>query len=669
MRKLYPIAPTRRNAAGTDAILGRVRARVVVLLLALAGALPSAADEPRDPWSVLLGAGGVAPADAQLDPTRWRGGGRLPLDPLFERLWGDWRAVAPWAEGLGRELAAAGARGDLAAVASLAAAPLTTAVAVDDLTPLPPLTDGRAALAASLVGLHASLGMPLDGPEARAFADSVPPDVAGVAAAILAEVPGVLEAHRRALAPWGEWPSATARADALALARYRDVDEPLLARLAGVDGAALGLAARRLARGLERARAVWASRPARAAPPAPFRLAWATPIGEVLLCGGADDVHSARPRLLVVDVSGDDVHRAAGATAEGVPVSVTVDLAGNDRHGDPRRPGRVAAGIAGCAALLDQAGDDEYAASSDGLGCGLLGVGLLVDAQGDDRYAGRHDAAGAGTGGIGLLVELAGDDRYEGVERIQGFGQTRGVGLLLDLAGADRYVADDALITNPSPQTAAHNTSLAQGCGFGRRAHPGDGRSLAGGLGLLVDARGDDVYRAGVFGQGVGYWYGIGALVDLAGDDDGQAAWYGQGAGAHFAVGCLVDAAGADRHCVALGQGLGQGQDESVGVLVDRRGDDRYVSSAHALGSAIWNGVGVLEDGGGDDVYQVGPSHTFGDPGTHQCREGVRALGLFLDRGGRDTFPADHPLAKAGATWVWRDPAWPQAVGVGGDLE
>jgi hypothetical protein len=645
-----------------------VRAHLVVLLaLALALVLPAAADEPTDPWASLLGAGGVAPAEAQLDPSRWRGGGRLPLDPLFERLWGDWQAVAPWAEGLGRELAAAAKRGDLAAVASLATAPLTSDVAVVE-DGLAPALD----LVAALRALHAGLGMPLD-PAGEAdletFAGSVPPDVAAVGAAILAEVPGVLEAHRRSLAPWGEWPSATARSDALSLARYRDVDEALIARLAAQDGAALGLAARRLARGLARARAVWTARPRRAAPAAPFRAVWSTPIGEVLLCGGADDVHSTRPRLLVVDAGGDDVHRAAGASAEGVPVSIVVDLAGNDRHGDPRRSGRVAAGLAGCAALLDLAGDDEYAVSSDGLGCGVLGVGLLVDAQGDDRYVGRHDAAGAGTAGLGLLLDLAGDDRYEGVERIQGFGQTRGVGLLLDLSGADRYVADDTMITNPSPQTAAHNTSLAQGCGFGRRAHPGDERSLAGGLGLLVDARGDDVYRAGVFGQGVGYWYGIGALVDLAGDDDGQAAWYGQGAGAHFAVGCLVDAAGADRHCVALGQGLGQGQDESVGVLADRRGDDRYISSAHALGSAIWNGVGVLDDGAGDDVYECGPFHTLGDPGAHQCREGVRALGLFLDRGGRDTFPTDHPLAKAGATWVWRDPAWPLAVGVGGDLD
>jgi hypothetical protein len=458
--------------------------------------------------------------------------------------------------------------------------------------------------------------MPIDNRDALAFAEQVPPDVAAVAAAILAEVPGVLAAHRRALAPWGEWPSATARSDALALARYRDVDEGLIARLAAQDGAALGLAARRLGPGARQGPGRVGGSPGAGGAGGPRSGS----------CGARP---SARSSCAVAPTTSTRPGRAcssstpAGTTStapraprpRGVPVSVTVDLAGNDRHGDPRKPGRVAAGIAGCAALLDLAGDDEYAASSDGLGCGLLGVGLLVDVQGDDRYVGRHDAAGAGTGGLGLLVDLAGDDRYEGVERIQGFGQTRGVGLLLDLAGADRYVADDTLITNPSPQTAAHNTSLAQGCGFGRRAHPGDERSLAGGLGLLVDARGDDVYRAGVFGQGVGYWYGIGALVDLAGDDDGQAAWYGQGAGAHFAVGCLVDAAGADRHCVALGQGLGQGQDESVGVLVDHRGDDRYVSSAHALGSAIWNGVGVLDDGAGRRRLRGRPVPHPGRPG------------------------------------------------------
>ena len=35
-------------------------------------------------------------------------------------------------------------------------------------------------------------------------------------------------------------------------------------------------------------------------------------------------------------------------------------------------------------------------------------------------------------------------------------------------------------------QDPKHNTSLAQGCGFGRRDHPGAGNSLAGGVALVA---------------------------------------------------------------------------------------------------------------------------------------------------------------------------------------
>ena len=59
----------------------------------------------------------------------------------------------------------------------------------------------------------------------------------------------------------------------------------------------------------------------------------------------------------------------------------------------------------------------------------------------------------------------------------QALGGMRGCGLLVDGAGDDRCEANDSDTRYPSLQTAEHNVSLAQGAGFGRRAHPGDGGS------------------------------------------------------------------------------------------------------------------------------------------------------------------------------------------------
>jgi hypothetical protein len=60
----------------------------------------------------------------------------------------------------------------------------------------------------------------------------------------------------------------------------------------------------------------------------------------------------------------------------------------------------------------------------------------------------------------------------------------------------------------------------------------------------------------------------------------------------------------------------------------------------------------VFEDDGGADVYECGPSGTLGDPCQGSDRPGMSAYGLFLDLGGDARFPADHPRARAGTTWV-----------------
>ncbi len=233
------------------------------------------------------------------------------------------------------------------------------------------------------------------------------------------------------------------------------------------------------------------------------------------------------------------------------------------------------------------------------------------------------------------LDDLGGDDVYECLQKSQGFGETRGVGVLVDAAGNDRYVADDSQVVDPSPQTAEHNVSLAQGCGYGRRAHPGDGWSYAGGIGILVDGGGDDHYSCGVFGQGTAYWYGLGFLVDLGGNDRYDGVWYVQGSAAHFALACLVDGAGNDRYAASMHQSQGAGHDLSVGVLVDGGGDDEYRCPGTCLGGGSWNGVGAFRDDGGNDHYVTGGQAIGWASG---AEEGRRCIGVFVDRAGKDRY-------------------------------
>jgi hypothetical protein len=182
---------------------------------------------------------------------------------------------------------------------------------------------------------------------------------------------------------------------------------------------------------------------------------------------------------------------------------------------------------------------------------------------------------GAGLAGIGALIDREGRDQYACFYEGQGFGAVKGFGLLLDALGDDTYTAHPMPIEFPSPQTAERNVSMAQGAGYGRRADYSDGRSWAGGIGVLIDVQGNDRYLCGVFGQGVGYWGGVGMLIDPARRRRARGHLVCAGAAAHFAIGYLEDRLGNDRTLAAMNMAIGAGHDFSIGYYIDFRGQRR----------------------------------------------------------------------------------------------
>jgi hypothetical protein len=394
-----------------------------------------------------------------------------------------------------------------------------------------------------------------------------------------------------------------------------------------------------------------------------FAFRWETPLGWVEINGAGNDSYPAGVRrLLTIDTGGDDVYGGGGATlAADNPVSVLIDLRGNDRYqsSDKKSPS-FGAGVLGYGILVDLAGNDTYSGVAFSQGSGAFGVGCLLDLGGDDRYTARLHAQGAAQFGIGILSDISGRDRYEGMQAVQGFGYTKGFGLLLDLAGDDEYIADDTHIEFPSAQTAQHNTSLAQGCGMGRRADYLDGHSLAGGIGVLLDAGGSDKYSAGMFAQGAGYWYGVGLLLDEAGNDSYQGVWYVQGSAAHFVVGILVDGGGDDHYRATMNMAQGAGHDFSLGFLLDKSGNDHYDAPNLSLGAGNANGIGIFWDMAGDDTYRTQGGTTMG--GANYDATGLRGsmlcLGIFLDTGGgKDNYPSN--VGHTGNNKLWTQPARP----------
>lgn len=421
----------------------------------------------------------------------------------------------------------------------------------------------------------------------------------------------------------------------------------------------------------------------------PFRLTLPTPWGTVDVgTPGAGDAPPEDPLLRVL-LGPAPVLGVVGATspARCLSVALLLDHAGAVGDGpdlDLARQGgtaRLASGVLGCGVVLcSGAGASSYRTGRWGLGAGLFGLGALIDEGGDDRYAAAAAAQGAAFFGAGLLLDAAGADAYDLLQGDgQGFGGPGGIGVLADRSGDDAYRSEpDAAKAGRADYHSEHKVAVsnAQGVGSGRRGDGSDGHSWAGGLGALLDVDGDDTYTAGNFSQGLGYWYGTGLLWDGGGDDAYTSVYFTQGSGAHFAVGALIDEGGDDVHRLGhnAGAAYGFGWDVVNAFLLDRgAGNDRYEAKIISSGLAMVRSNAFLLDEGGDDVYVLDAgAQGLGDvdqrpeyraPGrTATFPFHLGQVGLLLDLGGRDLYQrrgadgtlAPDPAARDGATWNLR---------------
>jgi hypothetical protein len=452
-----------------------------------------------------------------------------------------------------------------------------------------------------------------------------------------------------------------------------------------------------------------------------FELYVATPLGGVLLRGTGDDVYDpeADPRLaedlvLVVDTGGDDVYRIpAGATSsEHNPVSVLIDLGGDDDYGyevvaSPhdgpgllpadaagRYPGdqyygtfsksnvaRQGAGVLGYGMLIDLGGgSDRYRSLRKSQGFANFGVGVLWDDGGDDQYEAENGAQGSAVVGIALLYDGGGADSYRSFGSSQGFAWMSSFGTLYDAGGDDRYeMVVDSPVLLYSPQTpGTANSSIGQGVAFGYRRDD-TGEHLAGGLALLRDKAGNDRYDGAVFVQGTGYWMGMGVLADAAGDDRYNGLFYAQGAGAHFALSAFLEGGGDDHYNEdrpALSSSIGLAHDFSVTFFVEDGGDDRYAGPDRSIGAAKCHGMSFFAENGGNDVY-VAAAKAIGwatdyDWAVHTCGASTTlpTYAFFADAGGVDAYQKPDPTGYGDETqWISDDPDDPMANELAGGVD
>jgi hypothetical protein len=265
---------------------------------------------------------------------------------------------------------------------------------------------------------------------------------------------------------------------------------------------------------------------------------------------------------------------------------------------------------------------------------------LVVDLGGGDSHEGSAGAPAPGRS-LSVLLELGGNDMYHPRAAGPKLGAgLAGIGIVLDAGGDDEYWA--ALCSQ----------------GFGQL-----------GFGLLADLSGNDHYFSRFDSQGAAF-LGVGMLLDAAGDDTYRIESDGQGFGAAGGVGTLADRAGNDRYeavrdpavtgrpsshsqdriSISNAQGVGSGRrgDGSdghswaggLGQLIDVEGDDEYLAGNWSQGAGYWFGTGLLHDADGNDTYH-GVVWSQGS-GAHFC------IGALIDEAGDDR----HLIEETGSASI-----------------
>ncbi len=344
---------------------------------------------------------------------------------------------------------------------------------------------------------------------------------------------------------------------------------------------------------------------------------------------------------LIIDIGGDDVYNMSTEILTGNNFSCIMDFAGNDFYNTYSDFG-LAGAVFSTSIIFDKAGNDIYKSKRGSLGAAIGGIGLLYDEAGDDIYEGNSFSQGAACFGIGLLYDKNGNDTYIANTCSQAFGMTQGIGSIIDEKGNDSYLISPRSLDIGRYED--HYVSMCQGYGLGLRPY------YAGGIGLLLDCEGNDIYNTDIFGQGGGYWYALGMLIDKKGNDKYNGYQYSQGAGIHLALGLLQDDEGWDFY-QSNGVSQGCGHDYGFGMLLDQKGNDNYSAYSLSQGAGNANGIGMFIDTEGRDGYlnkEPGNCRGYGNP-----RREYGSLGIFLDGSGTDFYSESGFDSTISNTSLW----------------
>ena len=337
-----------------------------------------------------------------------------------------------------------------------------------------------------------------------------------------------------------------------------------------------------------------------------------TPAGAIVIGGKEPNVYQLdvmKDVAAVIDLGGENAFYE-GTTSLDRPVLIVLALGGNNVY-KASKPGVQGAAILGVSMVVNLEGGNQYQAGDVAQGSAIAGVGILVDFGGKNRYRGLRRVQGQALGGVGIVIGHGRENDYHAAMWAQGFGAPLGFALVDNLGGYDHYYCGGLYPNSYKPETPGY-----EGCGQGVGA--GIRQVANGGIGVLLNGGGHNVYEFDYLSHGGGYWCAVGFARDFGpgnqylicrkafyGGERTERSFqrFGCGWGCHYALGFCFGDGGDDTYEGTI-MGSGMAWDCSVGVLCNF-GPKIHCGATGGMtqGCGAQGSLGILYHYGDESVY------------------------------------------------------------------
>jgi len=388
-----------------------------------------------------------------------------------------------------------------------------------------------------------------------------------------------------------------------------------------------------------------------------------TPAGAIII-GGKEpntyDLDSLGDVALVINLGGENTYRD-GTVSIDRPLLVNINLGGRNVYRSSK-PAVQGGAILGVSMIVNTEGGNRYDANDLAQASAIGGVGIIVEFGGENTYRGVRRVQAQAVGGLGIIVSHGGGNSYHAGMWGQGLGGPLGFGILDDIQGHDHYYLGGLYTNSYKPETPGYE-------GFGQGVGGGIRQVADGGIGMLLNGGGHNVYEFDYLSHGGGYWCGLGFARDFGGyskrliarknyygSDRTESLFqrFGCGWGCHYAQGFCFDDKG---HSTFEGSimGSGMGWDCSLGALCVFGGDNHF-EAANSLvqGCGAQGSLGILyQYGDGSEFKGYGQGYASSNLTYHHASDCGGNFSFLVSYGAGNTFGCgaqEHSIVQRGTS-------------------